>query len=459
MKRLAHFMVILSFLAVSCTFAFAPSVLADGAVYAMTNAIGNNQIVVYHRASDGTLTLVQTIATGGGGSGLQLSAVDSLESAGSLQLDADHHLLFAVNANSASANNGAGPYNADCEQGSITSFSVASDGTLTVVAQVSSGGLFPNSLTVKRIVRRHDDWDDGNGEDVRGPDLLYVLNAGGPGNCSESPNITGFRVDRDGHLSSIGSTRPIDPGPSSGSGVNCPDAAGFAALTGAPAADFFCGLNPPSFPRSPAQVLFTPDGNQLIATVKGTNTIYVFPVGENGRAGRPTITQAPGPALPTFFAITFDKQEHLLVSEPFGTATTIPKGGAGAVSSFTVTKGGELVSISSHVADGGTAACWIALEPTAGKFLYVGNNLSASISSYLVGSGGSLTLLAPIAATAAGPNDFATAVEGGASFLYAVEAGSGTVGAFKISLTNGSLIPLSAASGLPTVGAIGIAAF
>ena len=152
MKAPAHrLVVILSLIAVACTFAFAPSALADGAVYAMTNALGNNQVLVYHRASDGTLTLIQTIATGGGGSGLQLSAVDSLESAGSVQLDAEHHLLFVVNTNSASANNGAGPYNSDCEQGSITSFSVASDGTLTVVAQVSSGGLFPNSLTVKRI--------------------------------------------------------------------------------------------------------------------------------------------------------------------------------------------------------------------------------------------------------------------------------------------------------------------
>lgn len=336
---------------------------------------------------------------------------------------------------------------------------IPSYGTLTVVAQVSSGGLFPDSLTVKKIGRRDDDRDDGNGRETGGRDLLYVLNAGGPGNCSESPNITGFRVDRAGHMSSIGSTQPIDPGPPAGTGANCPDATGFAALTGAPAADFDCGLNPPSFARSPAHVRFTPDGDQLVVTVKGTNTIYVFPVDADGSADKPTITQAPLPALPGFFGLTFDKQEHMLVTELFGSATTIPKGGQGSVSSFRVTKGGELVSMSSHVADGGTAACWIALEPTAGKFVYVSNSFSASISSYLVGSDGSLTLLAGIAATAAGPIDLATAEEGGASFLYTVEAGSGTVGAFQINLTNGSLIPLSAASGLPTFGAQGLAAY
>jgi hypothetical protein len=39
---------------------------ADGAVYAMTNALGNNEVKVYHRAANGNLNLVQTIATGGG---------------------------------------------------------------------------------------------------------------------------------------------------------------------------------------------------------------------------------------------------------------------------------------------------------------------------------------------------------------------------------------------------------
>jgi hypothetical protein len=60
---------------------------ADGAVYAMTNALDNNQMLVYHRDAQGNLSLAQTIATGGGGSGLQLAGVDSLGSAGSIQLD------------------------------------------------------------------------------------------------------------------------------------------------------------------------------------------------------------------------------------------------------------------------------------------------------------------------------------------------------------------------------------
>jgi 6-phosphogluconolactonase (cycloisomerase 2 family) len=502
-----------SFIGVLFCLLLASRAWADGAVYTMTNSLVANQILVYHRASDGTLspsTPIQTIATGGGGSGLQLSAVDSLGSAGSLQLDAAHHFLFAINTESASQNNGAGTYNTDCQQGTITSFRIASDGSLTFVDRVFSRGLFPNSLAIAprgqgqgeggdgddqngdarngAITKRghgHGKGSNGNGGghgngggDGNGGDhgnsgkgeVLYVLNAGGPqptaAVCSltpgtaNGPNITGFSVDSVGNMVPLDSTQPIDPGPPAGSGENCVDAAGFEALTGAPAADFACGLNPPSFIRSPAQIGFTPDGSGLVVTVKGTNTIYVFPVDNHGKIGSPTTSQATLPALPTFFGFTFDQAGDLLVTESFGSATSIPKGGSGAVSSFNITSAGQLLPISSHVGDGGTAACWIALEPVTGKFAYVSNNLSASISSYSVANNGGVTLLNATAAPSSGPNDLATATEGGASFLYAVAAGSGTVGAFQINLTNGSLSALTSGSGFPgTTFPQGLAAF
>jgi 6-phosphogluconolactonase (cycloisomerase 2 family) len=400
-----------------------------------------------------------------------LAGVDSLGSAGSVQLDPDHRLLFAVNTESTAENNGGGAYNTDCQQGTITSFRVGDDGNLTFADRVFSGGLFPNSLAVRE--RHHD--NDGKGHDEDGDkrgDLLYVLNAGGPEvpichltpNTGNTPNITGFKVDRAGHMNPIDSTQSIDPGPAVGSGENCSaaSAAGFSTLTGAPAVDFQCGLNPPSFPRSPAQVRFTPKGDQLVVTVKGTNTIYVFRVDEDGTIDAddpPTITQAPGAALPSFFGFTFDKKGHLLVTELFGSATSIPAGGKGALSSFTITKNGQLQPISSHVGDGGTAACWIALEPITGRFAYVANNLSASISSYTVGNNGLLTLLSGVAASGSGPNDLAVASEGGNAWLYVVDAGTGTVGAFHIN-RDGSLTTIAGGGGLPAGrSAQGLAAF
>jgi 6-phosphogluconolactonase (cycloisomerase 2 family) len=453
----------------------------------MTNALGNNQVLVFHRGADGNLTPtpVQTISTGGGGSGLQLAGVDALGSSGSIQLDAAHHILFVVNTESAAENNGAGAYNTDCAQGTITSFLVGADGTLTFADRVFSRGLFPNSLAVKTILvpAQPDEDNKGKGKHKGDKDdtpqpltVVYVLNAGGPqapAICNNqpasanTPNITGFQVDDQGRMRPIASsTQSIDPGPASAAtGVSClaATAAGFSGLTGAPAADFSCGLNPPSFARSPAQVGFSPDGSQLVVTVKGTNTIYVFPVDQNGVATSPKITQAPGPELPTFFGFAFDRNADLLASELFGSATTIPKGGAGALSSFVVGVDGSLGAISSHVNDNGTAATSIALEPITGRFAYVTNNLSASISSYSVSNNGTVTLLSGTAngsALTAGPNDIAIAQDGTNSFLYVVNAGTGTVGAFQINLADGSLTPLTGGMGLPAGrSAQGLAAY
>lgn len=400
-----------------------------GAVYAMTNQVGNNQILVYQRAANGTLTLMQVLPTGGGGGGPQLDPVDSLGSQGGLILDDAHQRLFVVNTESLAGNS------QDCQEGTITSFLVGGDGTLTFVDKVSSGGLYPDSLTVRSS------GDDENGDDSA---LLYVLNAGGPGAspaCGTPPNITGFRVNSLGQMHLLaGSVQSIiDPGPlnGTGSGENC-------NVGGFPTPAFDCGRNPPAFPRSPGQIGFTPDGKHLIVTVKGTNSIYVFPVGEHGV---PRVIQAPGPALPTYFGFAFDQNGNMILTEAFGKATSIPAGGAGAVSSFTVSGSGALTQISASVGDGGTAACWIALEPITRQFAYVGNNISNNISSYSVGNDGSVTLLAASAAAASGPNDMAAAAQNGKSFLYVLNGRSGKVGAFQVNLADGSLTAIGPADG------------
>ena len=70
---------------------------AGGAVFVMTNAANNNQIVAYKRNSDGSLEEGQTFPTGGRGSG---GVTDPLGSQGALTLNEKHTLLFAVNAGS-----------------------------------------------------------------------------------------------------------------------------------------------------------------------------------------------------------------------------------------------------------------------------------------------------------------------------------------------------------------------
>lgn len=135
---------------------------ASGAVYVQTNQSSGNEIAIFTRAADGTLSLSGTVSTGGLGTGAGLG------SQGSVIISNNGRWLFAVNAGS----------------NDISVFRVASNG-LALIGTVSSGGVMPTSLTIYK-------------------DLLYVLNAGGTG------NITGFVIDNSGYLTPLdGSTRPL----------------------------------------------------------------------------------------------------------------------------------------------------------------------------------------------------------------------------------------------------------
>lgn len=128
---------------------------ALGAVYTMSNDASANAVLAFTRNADGTLGPAVSFPTGGAGTGAGLG------SQGSLVLDAEADLLFAVNAGS----------------NEISSFRVTGAG-LTQADKIPSGGTQPISVA---IMGR----------------LLYVLNAGGTG------NITGFSVSSHGKLTPI----------------------------------------------------------------------------------------------------------------------------------------------------------------------------------------------------------------------------------------------------------------
>jgi 6-phosphogluconolactonase (cycloisomerase 2 family) len=147
-KRL--FMIVFAVAAIAAAQASAAPKRA--AVFVQTDNPAGNQIVAYDRNSDGTLTRAGTYATGGNGGVESGAVVDSLASQGSLTYDAEHQLLFAVNAGS----------------DSLSVFSV--DGsTLSLRQVIASGGSFPTSVAVSG-------------------DLVYALNAGGDG------TVQGFRI-------------------------------------------------------------------------------------------------------------------------------------------------------------------------------------------------------------------------------------------------------------------------
>ncbi len=258
---------------------------------------------------------------------------------------------------------------------------------LEVTDRIGSGGLRPVSIAASGR-------------------LVYVLNAGG--SIGDSDNLSGFRLSRDGRLTPIpGSTRPLS-----------------------------------NTSTAPAQIEFSPDGSLLVVTEKGPNTIGVYPVSDTGIAGAGTFYASSG-ATP--FGFSFGQRGQLFVSEAWGGAPN-----ASTVSSYEFSASGQLLSLHPVVPNTETAACWLVVTKS-GRYLYVTNTGSSTISGYGIRPDGTLELLDADGATAptgagSAPIDLAFSVND--QYLYALSAGANTITAFR-ALPHGKLQPIGMVGGLP----------
>jgi 6-phosphogluconolactonase (cycloisomerase 2 family) len=227
--------------------------------------------------------------------------------------------------------------------------------------------------------------------------LVYVLNVGG------SSNVVGFTVSANGHLNQIpNSTRFLTTNNSEG-----------------------------------ASLAFSPNGQFLVVTERATNNIDVFQVQADGTLA-PIVVNTD--SQPGAFSITFAPNGAALVSE------TGPAGGSDAstISSYSVLASGTLSPISAGVATLGNANCWNAATPN-GRWVYVSNAASSTISGFHIGTDGSLT---PIGTTVLGINptgavNLDIAVTADSQFLYSLNSGNGTIGVFAIQQQGGALVNLS----------------
>lgn len=237
--------------------------------------------------------------------------------------------------------------------------------------------------------------------------LVYVLNAG----TSTAPgNIFGFTLTDHGLLLPLyGSSRPLSTSAST----------------------------------APAEIAFNPSGTVLVVSEKNTSVLDTYRVGPHGYAAGLTVTASSGT---TPYGFAFGRGGSLIVSDA----------APGALSSYAVARSGALTVVSSPLADGGAAACWVATVD-GGDFAYTSNAHSSTISTYGVGAGGTLTLLVPVAATT-GPGDTDMAVGGShGQFLFVNDAGAGEIQVFSIG-SGASLTLEYAVFALPAT-AEGLAAF
>src|SRR5580700_1438231 len=271
-------------------------------------------------------------------------------------------------------------YAVNAGSNTVSVFSVRGD-DLALRQVVSSGGTFPVSVAVSG-------------------DLVYVLNA------LDGGSIQGY-VASFGHLHLVPAwNRPL-------------------------------GLDPtetPQFTSTPGQVLFSPDGSQLLVTTKNNgNAIDVFHIAPFGRPSNDPVVNVETGAVP--FAATFVDNRHLLVTEA----------GPSDVAGFTLHGDGTLTPGTS-VGTTQAATCWI--TPGSDGNFYTSNAGSASLSTIELTGHGQLALAAQTT-TDAGTVDAAVSSDG--RFLYAQTGGTGTVDEFRIH-ADGSLSPVGS---VLVAGAVG----
>lgn len=360
-----------------------------GRVYIMTNHQQDNTIIVFSRAGNGMLTRLEEISTGGLGAGFgtlpaflpPAPGPNPLQSQDGLVFAEDGRFLLAVNAGS----------------NDLSVMAVTGDG-LQLVSKAATGGLFPVSIAIHS-------------------DLVYVLNEGD--NTAESlggiPNITGFRLDKEGNLNPI-------PGSTRTAGTN---------------------------PSHPADIVFNPEGDALVVTEKFTDLIDIFFLDAEGR---PAQKNSMRPNAPTPFGIAFGKHGILTITE---TNSFLEDGrrnavaGGSSMSSYYLSDQGELRAISESIPNHQTAVCWVRFTPN-GRFAYTSNKGSGTISSFLVSPEGELTLLKEVAAdtggTLSGPIDLAISRDG--RFLYVIASFVRSLRSYRIE-EDGSLTPLQVIEDLP----------
>jgi 6-phosphogluconolactonase len=201
-----------------------------------------------------------------------------------------------------------------------------------------------------------------------------------------------------------------------------------------------------------SSITISPDGKVLVVTERLTNAIDTFNINADGTLTPIVVNTSTAPGV---FSARFAPAGTVIVSETGPAGAT----NGSAISSYSIVANGTLSAVSQSVPTLGAANCWNAIAPN-GKWVYVSNAASNTVSGFSIGSGGALT---PIGSTVlginpAGSGNLDIAVSADSAYVYTLNSAAGTISIFGIQ-QDGSLTTLGQVSGLPkAVGFNGIAA-
>lgn len=191
----------------------------------------------------------------------------------------------------------------------------------------------------------------------------------------------------------------------------------------------------PLLGTGPAEVAFSPSGDELLVTEKTSQTIDTYAVVDG--APQPGVSSPSAGVTP--FGFAFDNLGRAFVSEAGGSASSYAVDATGA----------HLISGAVPTLQG--APCWLVVSKN-GKFAYTANAAAGSISGFAIASDGSLSLLGSTPGLA---HPLDEAISNNSRYLYILNDGRHDIAGYRIA-ADGALTPLGEVGALPA-GAIGLA--
>lgn len=327
----------------------------NGWVYVMSNQETGNSVIAFKRDAYGNLKQEGIVTTGGLGAGRGHDLEDASDA-----LVSQGALIVSKDKKFLFA--------VDAGSNEVSVLSINGGGVPKAVDRVPSGGTRPVSLDLHE-------------------DMLYVANAGGLAPNTDGPTATvaGFRVADDGRLTAIDGSVTDLPGGST---------------------------------AAPSEVAFSPDGKKLLVTERQTQTIVVFPIGDDGTLGPAVSNKASGTGP---FTVTFHGADIIISTEVVGSQFRY-----GAVSTYRLKDDGKLEVITPSLNSTELAACWTVWSVIDPSVYYFTNAQSGTVGAVRIDKDGKLTLFPDDGHIATARDQHATqdmALSADGRFLYVLTMG------------------------------------
>jgi len=318
---------------------------AHGWVYTSTNSAAGNQVLVFARSGNGTLTPAGAYNTGGTGTVANYGQ-------GAVTLSPDRQTLLVVDAGS----------------NQVSDFAVLPNGALRLRNVVASGGTSPTSVA------------------IRGG-LAEVLNSGG------TANVAGFFATPAGLVAIPGGSQPLSAGASSPEDVAISPGDRHVVVTEKVsdtidtfAVGFGGALGPAVTSPSDSQLsfagVFTPSGQLLVADDGANDTSAVSPY-----------RVAPGGVLNATQAAVSDGQTAACwITEGRDGEVFVDNAGSGTISSYQVSFTGHVTFVGNTSAGTGVKPLDNAVS-SDGQNLYLVNGNQSELVEFSVGPSAQLTAI------------------------------------------------------------------